>query len=85
MVGYDSFASPKSRMKPLSQYALNDLKCVYLALHAQLPGNPLLMDSDLLQDLQTYLQATARAAGVDVSHHAQWATWLNNGVVLKSV
>jgi hypothetical protein len=64
---------------------LNDLKLVYLALHAQLPGNPVLMDSDLLQDLQTHLQATARAAGVDVSHHAQWATWLNNGVVLRSV
>ena len=42
-------------MKPLDQYSLNDLKLVYLALHAQLPGNPMLMDSDLLQDLQTYL------------------------------
>jgi len=72
-------------MKPLDQYSLNDLKLVYLSLHAQLPGNPMLMDSDLLQDLQTYLQGQAKTAGVDVSHHAQWATWLNNGVVLKSV
>ena len=72
-------------MKPLDQYALNDLKLVYLTLHALLPGDPTLMDSDLLQDLQTHLQAHAKVAGVDVSHHAQWATWLNNGVVLKSV
>jgi hypothetical protein len=72
-------------MKLLDQYALDDLKRVYLALHAQLAGNPALMDSDLLQDLQTHLQAQAKAAGVDVSHHAQWATWLNNGVVLKRV
>lgn len=72
-------------MKTLDQYPLNELKLVYLVLHAQLPGNPMLMDSDLLQDLQTHLQAKAKEAGVDVSHHAQWATWLNNGVVLKSV
>lgn len=72
-------------MKTLDQYALNELKLIYLTLHTQLPGNPMLMDSDLLQDLQTHLQGMAKAAGVDVSHHAQWATWLNNGVVLKSV
>ena len=72
-------------MKALDQYPLNDLKLVYLTLHAQLPGNPMLMDSDLLQDLQTHLQIRAKEAGVDVAHHAQWATWLNNGVVLKSV
>jgi len=72
-------------MKPLDQYDLDELKLVYLCLHAALPGNPALMDSELLQDLQTYLQRAARAAGVDVSHHAQWATWLNNGVILKRV
>lgn len=72
-------------MKSIDQYTVNDLKLIYLLLHAQLPGNPVLMDSDLLQDLQTHLQQMAKAAGVDVSHHAQWATWLNNGVVLKSV
>lgn len=72
-------------MKLLDQYDLGELKLVYLCLHAALPGNPPLMDSELLQDLQTYLQRTARAAGVDVSHHAQWATWLNNGVILKRV
>lgn len=72
-------------MKALDQYSLSELKLVYLVLHSQLPSNVMLMDSDLLQDLQIHLQAMAKAAGVDVSHHAQWATWLNNGVVLKSV
>ena len=72
-------------MKLLAQYNLDELKLVYLCLHAALPGNPHLMDSELLQDLQTCLQQMARANGVDVSHHAQWASWLNNGVVLKRV
>ena len=72
-------------MKTLGQYPQNELKLIYLLLHAQLPEHLMLMDSDLLQDLQTHLQGLAKAAGVDVSHHAQWATWLNNGVVLKSV
>jgi len=76
---------PARTMKLLDQYSLNELKLVYLCLHAALPGDPELMDSELLQDLQTYLQRMARAADVDVSHHAQWATWLNNGVLLKRV
>ena len=37
------------------------------------------MDSGLLLDLQTLLQARAAAEGVDVSIHAQWAAWLNDG------
>lgn len=72
-------------MKTLDQYPQNELKLIYLLLHTQLPDHPMLMDSDLLQDIQTHLQGLAKDAGVDVSHHAQWATWLNNGVVLKSV
>lgn len=72
-------------MKTLDQYPQNELKLIYLLLHTQLPDHPMLMDSDLLQDIQIHLQGLAKAAGVDVSHHAQWATWLNNGVVLKSV
>ncbi len=72
-------------MKPPDQYSLDELKLVYLCLHAALPDNPPLMDSELLQDLQTHLQQMAKANGVDVSHHAQWATWLNNGVLLKRV
>jgi hypothetical protein len=64
-------------MKLLREYALDDLKQVYQFLHSQLPTNPHLMDSELLDDLQTYLQQQARQEGVDVSLHAQWATWLN--------
>lgn len=72
-------------MNPIDQYDLAELKHIYLILHAALPDHPPLMDSELLQDLQTWLQQMAKMEGVDVSHHAQWATWLNNGVVLKSI
>ncbi|MES2364579.1 MAG: hypothetical protein V4563_01655 [Pseudomonadota bacterium] len=72
-------------MKSLDHYDLDELKLVYLTLHAALPDRPQLMDSELLQALQTYLQQMAKSANVDVSHHGQWAHWLNNGVVLKRV
>lgn len=72
-------------MKLLTQYNLDELKLVYLCLHAALPDNPTLMDSELLQDLQTHLQQMAKINGVDVSHHAQWATWLNDKPVLKGL
>ena len=66
-------------MKPVNEYELADLRRVYRTLHGQLQQDLELMDSELLQDLQTYLQAQAREAGVDVSDHAQWAAWLNDG------
>ena len=47
-------------------------------LHAQISEQPELMDSSLLADLQTLLQTRARADGVDVSLHTQWAGWLND-------
>ena len=72
-------------MKLLSDYALDDLKSVYQYLHSQLPANPQLMDSELLHDLQTFLQQQARQEGVDVSLHAQWASWLNDGTLLKGL
>ena len=65
-------------MKSLDTYALSELKQVYQFLHSQLPEQPALMDSQLLHDLQTYLQQQARDAGVDISLHAEWAAWLNN-------
>ena len=65
-------------MKTLDAYALGDLKQVYQLLHSQLPDQPALMDNQILHDLQTYLQQQAREAGVDVSLHAEWATWLNS-------
>ena len=66
-------------MKSLHQYEIRDLKRIYRTLHAQLQQDFELMDSELLHDLQTYLQSQATADGVDVSLHAQWAAWLNDG------
>lgn len=64
-------------MRALDDYPLADLKQLYRLLHASLAENPELMDSELLHDLQTLLQRQARADGVDVSLHAQWAAWLS--------
>jgi len=66
-------------MKSLDSYELTDLRRIYRTLHAQLQIDFELMDSDLLHDLQTWLQAKAGEEGVDVSVHAQWAAWLNDG------
>jgi hypothetical protein len=66
-------------VKPLDQYELADLKRIYRTLHARLQEDFELMDSDLLHDLQTYLQDQAREDGADVSVHAQWSAWLNDG------
>jgi len=72
-------------MKALSDYALSDLKLIYQMLHERLPTDPTLMDSDLLQDLQTYLQQQASQSGIDVSLHAQWSNWLNDGPSLQEI
>ena len=73
-------------MKTLTDYDLNELKLIYRLLHSRLQDEIDLMDSQLMHDLQRHLQDKARADGVDVSVHAQWATWLNGGVVvLKAV
>ena len=66
-------------MNSIDAYELSDLKRIYRTLHGQLQQDFELMDSALLHDLHTYLQAQATAAGVDVSLHAQWAAWLNDG------
>lgn len=63
-------------MKPLSDYPLSELKLIYRILHQQLPQEPGLMDSDLLAQLQVYLQQRAHEDGIDVSLHADWASWL---------
>ena len=66
-------------MKSLDSYELTDLKHIYRTLHGQLQQDFELMDSGLLLDLQTWLQTKAGNEGVDVSIHAQWAAWLNDG------
>lgn len=72
-------------MKTLDNYDLEELKLIYRLLHSHLQEEIDLMDSVLMHDLQRYLQDKARADGVDVSVHAQWATWLNGGVMLRPV
>jgi hypothetical protein len=64
-------------MPALSDYPLAELKLIYQLLHRHLPDTPELMDSQLLQDLQHHLQQQATQEGIDVSHHGQWAAWLN--------
>lgn len=66
-------------MKPVDRYPQNELKLLYRVLHGQLPEHPELMDSELLHDLQSHLQGRARAQGVDVSLHAHWLAWLEQG------
>ena len=65
-------------MKTLNAYPLPELKLIYAILHAQVIDQPGLMDSELLQDLQSMLQKQATQDGVDVSTHADWAAWLSN-------
>lgn len=72
-------------MKTLTDYDLAELKLIYRLLHSHLHSEIELMDAQLMHDLQRHLQARASADGVDVSVHAQWATWLNGGVMLKPV
>lgn len=66
-----------SHMKNLDTYALSELKLIYSILHSQILVKPDLMDSDLMQDLQTFLQSGATKDGVDVSDHGAWDVWLS--------
>ena len=63
-------------MKNLDAYAMSELQLIYSILHSQVLTHPDLMDSDLLQDLQTFLQSQATKDNVDVSDHGQWDDWL---------
>ena len=63
-------------MKSLDTYALSELKLIYSILHSQVLEHIGLMDSDLLQDLQSFLQSKAKIDNVDVSDHGQWDDWL---------
>ncbi len=63
-------------MKKLNEYPLAELKLIYSLLHLQIIEQPALMDSDLLQDLQRFLQSQAKQDNVDISAHDEWAAWL---------
>ncbi len=64
-------------MKNLDTYAISELKLIYSILHSQVLEHIDLMDSDLLQDLQIFLQSKAKTDNVDVSDHGQWDSWLS--------
>ena len=64
-------------MKNLTTYPISELKLIYSILHYQVLEKPDLMDSDLLHDLQSFLQTQATKDNVDVSDHGQWDDWLN--------
>ena len=63
-------------MKNLDSYPISELKLIYSILHSQVLEQPDLMDSDLLQDLQSFLQSQATKDSIDVSDHGQWDDWL---------
>ncbi len=64
-------------MNSLDTYALSELKLIYSILHSQILEKPDLMDSNLMQDLQTFLQSSATKDNVDVSDHGAWDIWLS--------
>ena len=65
-------------MKNLNEYPLPELKLIYSLLHSQVIEQPDLMDSDLLHDLQHFLQSKASQDNVDISTHSEWAAWLTS-------
>lgn len=70
-------------MKSLDEYSLEEIRLIYQLLHSQVLDTPALMDSELLSDLQRYLQQQATRDGVDVSAHSEWSAWLE-GMFQKS-
>ncbi len=63
-------------MSKFRAFDLGELKLVYIALHAHLLEHAELMDADFLTELQAFLQAAARAEGVEVGDHSAWDGWL---------
>ena len=63
-------------MNALTHYPSSELKLVYRVLHSSLMKHIDLMDSELLNDLQTLLRERATADGVDTSDHGAWDAWL---------
>lgn len=65
-------------MKKLNEFPVAELKLIYKVLHSQVQQQFELMDSELLQNLQTLLQTNAKNDGVDVTMHSEWSAWLSN-------
>lgn len=63
-------------MNKFTAFDATDLKLVYRTLHGSLMDNIDLMDSEFLEELQTWLRAVASSDGIDTSDHGQWDSWL---------
>ena len=68
-------------MNKFSAFDSTDLKLIYRSLHGSLMDNIELMDSEFLQELQSWLRSVASSQGVDTSDHAQWDRWLGGAAV----
>lgn len=66
--------------RTLNDYTLTDLKLAYVTLHDALLERPALLDSLLLEDLQTALQQRANGAGIDATVHGDWDHWLRQDI-----
>ena len=65
-----------SAMNKFAAFDASDLKLIYRSLHGGLMDNIELLDSEFLEELQSWLRSVARAEGVDTSDHGQWDAWL---------
>ena len=60
------------------QYNLKEWKLIYLQLRNATLSAPDLLDSEMLSDLQSYLQGKAESIDLDPLDHETWINWLNN-------
>ncbi len=60
------------------KYDLKEWKLIYLQLRNAITVYPELLDSEMLNDLQTYLQGKAESIDLDPLDHETWINWLNN-------
>ena len=60
------------------KYDLKEWKLIYLQLRNATLSAPDLLDSELLSDLQSYLQGKAESIDLDPLDHETWINWLNN-------
>ncbi len=60
----------------IKTYQVSDLKRIYRVLHQHLLQNTDLMESEVFEDLQAYLQGVATLSGIDISDHEAWDRWI---------
>lgn len=60
----------------IKTYRISDLKQIYRVLHRHILVHTDLMDSELFEDLQAYLQGVATLSGIDIADHEAWDRWI---------